>query len=619
LMLRDVVESNAQRRFVEEALMAASFASRTRTGRKWIPPGKNVLIKDAQALQTSFGAWNMMTPLSSWASPLQSSSSQKTVPSGSVDAIVTRLMQPHRAPPKAPLIRVHSTQLPERITMTSSQNRRAAQSKHRPPSPLATAWRSAPTLGGGSSGSAHHRSAPSLPSRKLPDGATSKLLPDHMRQELIEYARSQDKELVLLIEMRPVQTQTLHQREDQYRHFATVLAAEMGAHLFSTRLPEFAVFSAVTVQLPSDAFISQRGIADAGGFASSAGGVGAAAGTRGVGVGGLGAAAAADDEAAAYRNPAFDDFRAAAGFVASNCSTSHAPPLRFGAFEVYLVAKLPKFEHASRPREESFHVELLFSKLFSRCWPKISNVMKRIRQHPGVMMETRRREDAFIFEQARQAGEADGPHGVRTALEQITEPLTSVVHEFGSLRSNRIIDEASKLLAGLDAGDAALHAAIATTSIPKLDEALAVHGREEGVTASRSVVHEALRQRAKWAALGGAVEPGLSGTVDTATPQAGGGDGGDTSSGDEASPRFNPVGHTPVEAPIAASLGDAHGLRRGASAPGSLLAPKRTVTWRAEREGTAGSDDVGEGRAPLALMPEQAVLADEDDACDALP
>lgn len=183
--------------------------------------------------------------------------------------------------------------------------------------------------------------------------------------------------------------------------------------------------------------------------------------------------------------------------MASNCSTVGAPPLRFGAFEVYLVAKLPKVlegaRGVSKPGEVSYHVELLFSKLYSRCWPKVANVIKRIRQHPGVMMEMVRREDAFLFAQAQRDGEAAG---LRAALEQMQEPLTSVMHEFGSLRSNATIDAASKLLATLDAGDAELRKAMAPqASLQALEEALSRYGRE-GVGASKSIVRAARKRRA---------------------------------------------------------------------------------------------------------------------------
>lgn len=203
----------------------------------WCPPGKHRMMKGASPLYTFIGSWEATTPLSSWVTV---QTKKKMVPSASVDAIITRLTQPHRSPPKPPAIRVHPTQTGAYLRPPP------AAKKNRPPSPVAAAWRSAPTLG---SGKAHHRSAPQL-SRKLPEGATAKLLPDHMRRALIEYARTQDKELVLLIEMRPVTTQTLHQREDQYRHFAQSLATELGDNLCSTRRPELAAFSAVTVRRP---------------------------------------------------------------------------------------------------------------------------------------------------------------------------------------------------------------------------------------------------------------------------------------------------------------------------------------------------------------------------------
>jgi hypothetical protein len=203
--------------------------------------------------------------------------------------------------------------------------------------------------------------------------------------------------------------------------------------------------------------------------------------------------------------------------VASNCSTLSAPPLRFGAFEVYLVAKLPRMAFGAErggsgrggsgrgggsgsaaAQEDSFHVELLFSKLFSRCWPNVANVIKKIRQHPAVMMEMVRREDAFVFEQARREGEADGPAGVRSALDQMQEPLTSVVHETGSLHSNSTIDAATKLLADLDAGDAALRQAMKSGSLEALDTELDRFGKVPGTTASRSVVREARNRREAW-------------------------------------------------------------------------------------------------------------------------
>ena len=512
--------SEEERRFIEAALIQKASqgqdwgkgVSVPRIRKKWVPPGSNIAMGDGQAARTFIGAWHMMTPLPSWTSPLQNQPNCKTVPNlASIDAIITRLRTPYREAPRKPPIRVHATHPPVALlaSMGSTahlKNQQRAQNK-RPPSPLAAAWRSAPNLSKMDKGSAHHRSAPQLTSRKLPDGATSKLLPDHMRRELIEYARSQEKELVLLIEMRPVKTQTLHQVEDKYRQFASALAAELGEHLFSKRRPELAAFTAITVELPSDAFKAPP---------SNAGSSGSNGGASGD--------AAAAAAMAAYLNPAFDDFRAAEGFVASNCSTLSAPPLRFGAFEVYLVAKLPRmafgaerggsgrggasgggggsaaesFHSHSHSQAESFHVELLFSKLFSRCWPNVANVIKKIRQHPAVMMEMVRREDAFVFEQARREGEADGPAGVRSALDQMQEPLTSVVHETGSLHSNSTIDAATKLLADLDAGDAALRQAMKSGSLEALDTALNRFGRMPGTTASRSVVREAGQRREAW-------------------------------------------------------------------------------------------------------------------------
>lgn len=503
--------SEEERRFIEAALIQKASqgqdwgkgVSVPRIRKKWVPPGSNIAMGDGQAARTFIGAWHMMTPLPSWTSPLQNQPNCKTVPNlASIDAIITRLRTPYREAPRKPPIRVHATHPPVALlaSMGSTahlKNQQRAQNK-RPPSPLAAAWRSAPNLSKMDKGSAHHRSAPQLTSRKLPDGATSKLLPDHMRRELIEYARSQEKELVLLVEMRPVKTQTLHQVEDKYRQFASALAAELGEHLFSKRRPELAAFTAITVELPSDAFKAPP---------SNAGSSGSSGGASG----GDAAAAAA---MAAYLNPAFDDFRAAEGFVASNCSTLSAPPLRFGAFEVYLVAKLPRMAFGAErggsgrggaggsgsaaAQEDSFHVELLFSKLFSRCWPNVANVIKKIRQHPAVMMEMVRREDAFVFEQARREGEADGPAGVRSALDQMQEPLTSVVHETGSLHSNSTIDAATKLLADLDAGDAALRQAMKSGSLEALDTELDRFGRVPGTTASRSVVREARNRREAW-------------------------------------------------------------------------------------------------------------------------
>jgi hypothetical protein len=503
--------SEEERRFIEAALIQKASqgqdwgkgVSVPRIRKKWVPPGSNIAMGDGQAARTFIGAWHMMTPLPSWTSPLQNQPNCKTVPNlASIDAIITRLRTPYREAPRKPPIRVHATHPPVALlaSMGSTahlKNQQRAQNK-RPPSPLAAAWRSAPNLSKMDKGSAHHRSAPQLTSRKLPDGATSKLLPDHMRRELIEYARSQEKELVLLVEMRPVKTQTLHQVEDKYRQFASALAAELGEHLFSKRRPELAAFTAITVELPSDAFKAPP---------SNAGSSGSSGGASG----GDAAAAAA---MAAYLNPAFDDFRAAEGFVASNCSTLSAPPLRFGAFEVYLVAKLPRMAFGAErggsgrgggsgsgsaaAQEDSFHVELLFSKLFSRCWPNVANVIKKIRQHPAVMMEMVRREDAFVFEQARREGEADGPAGVRSALDQMQEPLTSVVHETGSLHSNSTIDAATKLLADLDAGDAALRQAMKSGSLEALDTELDRFGKVPGTTASRSVVQEARNRREAW-------------------------------------------------------------------------------------------------------------------------
>ena len=249
----------------------------------------------------------------------------------------------------------------------------------------------------------HHRSAPELPttssgpSRVMPSNAASLLLPRRVRDHLIERARASPAELSVYVEMSPVKSRQLHQSREQYeQHLSKLTDALKTGMLRSTRFPEAVGFRMATCELLPDSFQH------------------------------VWAAVPRPRSAVARTGAAVDDYRqhatrrilreqgtgvatlAAKHQLASNQSWVHGAPLRHGAFEVYLVVDARGC--GGQPR-----VELLFSKLFSRCWPRASAMMARVRK--AIDAEMREREERQILLRATSSGE---PSVIRAALAELT-------------------------------------------------------------------------------------------------------------------------------------------------------------------------------------------------------
>ena len=186
--------------------------------RQWVP--MSAITPDATRWSAS-SMWTPTAPLRSWTGGLEDGAYLKVMSPRSVESVIARLRKPHRAPPRPPAIRLH-TAAP--LRRSESQPPGAVRVKaHRPVPTLLPAGRSsapslasapgrrsAPNLGG--TPAPAWRASPSI-QRRLPDGATNKLVTRHMQRALVATARAERRELVVIIEARPVTTQTLHQRE----------------------------------------------------------------------------------------------------------------------------------------------------------------------------------------------------------------------------------------------------------------------------------------------------------------------------------------------------------------------------------------------------------------------
>ena len=238
----------------------------------------------------------------------------------------------------------------------------------------------------------------------IPKEVNTKLLPDRITKYLLEMAAAMPEELVVLVEIAPQQSRSLHQSREQYeRHLGLLDDLLSDTLLNSLKYPSEVAFRIGKVQE---------------------------------------CPASLQDEWTRLRRRAapavaFDDFRqhavrmalltnpkpdpgtrfAADNQLASNqswkgsaigrCPEKAAPPLRHGAFEVYLVVQRAG---NLRPR-----VELLFSKLFSRCWPRANAVLGRLRK--ALDAELRLREDEHVLARVRESNE---PAELRAALQELS-------------------------------------------------------------------------------------------------------------------------------------------------------------------------------------------------------
>ena len=219
----------------------------------------------------------------------------------------------------------------------------------------------------------HHRSAPELPrnasqftapqareesrqSRALPERYETALISEKMRAALIHHALRVREELVILVEMRPRPNSavgSLQHDEGKYQQQLNQLTHAVDGALRSHQYPENCYFTTRVMRLPEDwgdatrsgpAFFDwQQGLA----------------------------------QASHEANLASNLPRAGFGAAAS----------RLGAYEVFVVWK-----PAGRPGSPSIgqgvregvqvEVEQLFSKLFSRCWPRVDALLNKLRKRP---------------------------------------------------------------------------------------------------------------------------------------------------------------------------------------------------------------------------------------------
>ena len=225
-------------------------------------------------------------------------------------------------------------------------------------------------------------------SRDLPEVYHSQLVSDRMQAALVEKAESVSEEIVLLVDINPASaTPYLHHNHSDYEQHARELEAAVDGAIRSWRFPTEAFFEVRTLRLPNAFF--QRACA---------------------------------------AGPAFDDWRQRGGTVKSNSSWAGVAASRLGAFEVYMVWKPPK----DAPQQHAPLVEQLFSKLFSRCWPRHDLIVKRIRQRGFVQFEMQRRESLVDLRSAK-------------ALTLTAEEFVQLPHE----KSHRRLEEVRMAFAEL--------------------------------------------------------------------------------------------------------------------------------------------------------------------------
>ena len=214
-----------------------------------------------------------------------------------------------------------------------------------------------------------HRSAPTLQvhdSRTLPATYQTELVSKPMYAILVEHARKHRQELMLLVEMNPASQAnfSLHQTAHKYQDHLSLLHMALGDAIRSDAHPDTVFISTAAARLP-DSWLQESG-------------------------------------------PAFDDCRRLGGPVASNLSHAGTAPSRLGAFEVYMVWKPP----SGKPP----HVEQLFSKLFSRCWPRADLIVKRLCEKCYIKAEMAVRQGRLELAQSMQL---KGP-ALRAVLDEMS-------------------------------------------------------------------------------------------------------------------------------------------------------------------------------------------------------
>lgn len=187
--------------------------------------------------------------------------------------------------------------------------------------------------------------------RVLPEKYETALLSDQMRAALIEHARQEREELVIFVEMNPARGRvgSLKQDESVYQTHFNKLKQTVDAAVRSHRHPNDCYLSAKVVQLPETWGNTDRS------------------------------------------GPAFFDFRQTnhQAPIASNLHRIGVAPSRIGAYEVYMVWK--------PANEAPAEVEQLFSKLFSRCWPRVDAVLRRLRSKAYIEAELQLREGRYVL------------------------------------------------------------------------------------------------------------------------------------------------------------------------------------------------------------------------------
>ena len=211
---------------------------------------------------------------------------------------------------------------------------------------------------------------PQLEARTLPEPYETGLLSDEMRSALIEQARQWQEELVILVEMRPVvrtAVGSLHQDAAAYQQQLAKLTQAVDGAIRSHKHPADCYFATKVAQLPESW-----------------------GNTDNIG-------------------PAFFDWRQAThqSPIASNMHRAGVAASRLGAYEVYMIWK------PSRPGP--VEVEQLFSKLFSRCWPRVDSVLRRLRTKPYVTSEMQLREGRY---ELRMAMSYEDKEAIRALVNQ---------------------------------------------------------------------------------------------------------------------------------------------------------------------------------------------------------
>lgn len=286
--------------------------------------------------------------------------------------------------------------------------------------------------------------------RAPPAGASKTLVSDRMRSMLVKHASTlaDGAEVVMLVEMNPVASKYLYHDQQKYVQHYTRLSRAIGeGSVASTRYPDDVSFSVRWVPLCA----AEAPLVD----------------------GWVPAVELASD----VSTPCFYDWRRSvetehyekhpavapkpADVLASNQSWAYAMPLRHGAFEVYAVSGLQGGADGTPPKPR---VELLFSKLYSRCWPSTRLVLQRLHRLMAPAMRTR--EDSFALRRAMGSGES-------------TE-LRTAIGDLVVLGDSALAHEARRRLEACNAADTALGGALAAArSAAAADAGADAGGRQD--------------------------------------------------------------------------------------------------------------------------------------------